>query len=206
MNTPDEEAIPNIVNHIAELIAKWVDDTQSHRSRKIYQIVIAEDTIGQEVTSPHFSLDQAGSVLEYPLGLRSAKSIEWCSVRRDHHGQIMPQTVWPPDGSRIHHSIQAFADSVFSRISAHWNDLIDRDVDAEDDYDLGGATTRTLSCECRSMTLLPDGCCAVAIFESHVLMSANRTSQEHDAIVKAHFIKVLEDLRKAIWAQPKVIQ
>lgn len=184
---------PNIVHHIADLIASHVEKTQDFKA--IHRIEFVQPFYDNEPASPQFTLDRTGCIIEYPLGVvRTDHVFDWFSRRKNTKGEII-QNMSHPDGCRVHNNIQAFADSVFNRIYMDWNSFID------DDNDYGV----NLNVQDRRIVFYEDGTYANSISESYVFLAAGKTSEENGECIKKQFVRLLTDLQSAIWTKPEIL-
>ena len=186
----------NIVDHLAALIVPMVDDARSHRGKVIHYIQIAEDTIGRPIYTPHFSVDNAGSVLEYPNGRVINGQYRWVATTWGPDGDARPNSLFEPPGRRLHNSLQAFADSVFNRLSVQWDDLIDSEPEDDD----GTPWTRALEVTDNWSIFYEDGRYALGDTKSFVLLSVNSSAKGNEAAVKSHFLRLLRDIQITVYA------
>lgn len=180
----------NVVHHIADLFIAH-DHHAQNNLKLIHQVKFNRDFCDSGgPSSPHFTLDHTGFILEYPTSMvRVDRVFDW--LARQARGEMM-QDVSPPDGCCVHNDIQAFAKSVFKRFDVDWNSVFD-----DDDSEFGAAILNVYDLR---TSFFEGGISAHSVSESYVFLAANKTSQENGKCVKEHFVKLLTDLQAAVWA------
>ena len=158
------------------------------RTKHLHQITIAEDTIGRDVKSCFFSINDSGMVFEYPDQFLSSE-IRWQSPSNCFHQESV--ALQRPNASRWHSTREAFASSIFNRISVPWNDLIDCSPNEDGDE---SARTRTLSMANTTVFFKDDGTNSRSITNHYVIITDRRTSFQNEHAVKDHFLKILREI------------
>lgn len=162
----------------------------AHKGRPVHKVELAQDSLGRPLYSPNFSVDIAGSVLEYPDGNQTEQGFKWYSTLWDKNGNSKSFDSFFPPGCRYHNCKQNFMESVFNRLTVFWNHLID---DNNEDMPI----TQRLSI-IDNFVIFCNKCTGDYAFVptvSYIMLSTLNTQEENCAIVKKHFLNLLTEIQ-----------
>ena len=187
--------IQNIVDHLEDSIVSRLDDIQSHCDEIYHLLDIEYEDRCDLVLTPCFSIDNTGTVLEYPDGpLPAAKNRDRGTARKkDKKCKKQRTDSYYPPGTRVHSDTSAFVASVFNRLSVPWNHLINQADEGSEPVPI-----RPLKVMDHIRIFHKDGGMVDFTANSSVFISRLRTEEENCAVIKAHIVNLLTELQKSV--------